>query len=458
MLPGMTRERGEKRPKTRESERSEQPAVTRDRRSVPGDERDHGGTTGPRAPRALTDAAIRASAPRASGVFELADASVVGLALRVTPNGAKTWAFRYRVAGQRRRISLGRWPDVSLSDARVRARKHSSAAADGKDPSRMRAEARSAMRMADLFGTDGTDGKDREPGWYLGTYVRGAGRNRHGKSAASITTDRLYIRKHLRARKDLMRLPTRELTVEMLAEIKHDMRSTPGAWRKVRAILRIALRHAVERGELARNLADDSRLKPTSEKWRERALDDEEWRQLWATIDSSEIADAYKRLFRLLMLTGMRRGEGMALRWEQIDMRQHVIRLPETKTGPRTVPLSAEAAEFLKSERGAVGRLGFVCATEDGRPLQNVERAWRALLRRARLDAVEGRERLRIHDLRRSWATQAINAGVPIEWIAKALGQTTSYVTMRYARLRDDAGRKAADAAGKAIAGVLGQR
>jgi len=75
--------------------------------------------------RTLTDAAIRAFAPPATGRIEIADGACRCLELRVTANGAKSFAFRYRVRGSRRteRITLGPYPDLSLRDARIKADK-----------------------------------------------------------------------------------------------------------------------------------------------------------------------------------------------------------------------------------------------------------------------------------------------------------------------------------------------
>src|SRR5690349_18561866 len=81
----------------------------------------------------LTDRRITAIKPRSSRV-EYVDKKVPGLALRVTPTGAKSWTVRYRHRGRLRRLTLGDLALISLADARERARDHLHDASKGKDP------------------------------------------------------------------------------------------------------------------------------------------------------------------------------------------------------------------------------------------------------------------------------------------------------------------------------------
>src|SRR6516164_4504237 len=106
----------------------------------------------------LTDALIRAVPPPLSGRTEISDPSCRGLCLRVTPAGAKTFAFRYRMRGDKRleRITIGTYPDVSLRDAGDRTNKLRTQIAAGKNPAtpRREAPARSFAALAERYVTE----------------------------------------------------------------------------------------------------------------------------------------------------------------------------------------------------------------------------------------------------------------------------------------------------------------
>src|SRR4051794_12692756 len=97
----------------------------------------------------LTDLLVRSVRPPPSGRTEITDARCRGLTLRVTATGEKTWAFRYRDRGGRtQRLTLGRYPDVALSDARARADNERRRVAGGTSPA---AEKRAERRSADTL-------------------------------------------------------------------------------------------------------------------------------------------------------------------------------------------------------------------------------------------------------------------------------------------------------------------
>lgn len=93
-----------------------------------------------------------------------------------------------------------------------------------------------------------------------------------------------------------------------------------------------------------------------------------------------------------------------------------------------------------------MGRIGLVCPSESGTRLSNVQRAWRTLRAHAGLDDV-----LRIHDLRHSWASDAISADVALSVVGKVLGHKSPQTTARYAHLHDRALQDGLERAGAAI-------
>lgn len=406
----------------------------------------------------LTDADCRAAKPQAKR-YEL-DADGAGLRLRVTPNGVRVWTLRYRnAAGEQRRAKLGVYPDIKLGEARKRAATARDRIRNGEDPNADKEAAREALRMVDLFGRD-----DEQPGWYLKTYVTTAGKLGTAKTDKGIANDRSYISKHLRLRAALMRKRVDEVTLGELNRIK--AATTPSTWRKVRNILIVGFRHAEEIGAIAPGSNPALRTNAAMDAKRERYLTPDERARLDAALGrAEEIGPAMKgvargeagglsshlvRVVRLLALTGMRRGEVLALRWEHIDWRHHQLRLPTSKTGARDVPLSPQAIAYLRAEQqrdGATRVVGLVCCTSEGHPIhpENVSRAWHSIRTAAGLGA------LRLHDLRHSFASDAVSAGVPLYVVGKALGHSQPNTTARYSHLHDAAIREGLAKAGAAI-------
>lgn len=125
---------------------------------------------------ALTDIAVRSAKPREKP-YKLGDAG--GLFLLVQPSGGKLWRLKYRVESREKKLGLGTYPEVSLSDARKRRDEARALIAEGKDPSRekQRAKARSRLESADTFAAIAKEycdkrKRDGEKGWSPATATR----------------------------------------------------------------------------------------------------------------------------------------------------------------------------------------------------------------------------------------------------------------------------------------------
>lgn len=401
----------------------------------------------------LTDAQLR----RITAEGEHAVGGVPGLVLRVR-NGVRTLRLRYRNAtGSMRNLNLGIYPDeVSLKEARGRAGDIRRAVRGGRDPAAERAAERAALRMVDLFGvTDPEDAsQDKAPGWFLGTYVHSAGRLGASKTPKGIANDRSAIKTHLRSRSALMRKAVSEVTLADLNQIKRD--TTASTWRKLRNILLVSFRHAEEIGTIPPGSSPVARTKATSDRKRERYLDAAERQRVEAELAQAEelgpthpggMASHLVQAIRILALTGMRRGEVVALRWEWIDFRHGIVKLPESKTGAKNVPLTPQAVAFFRELRGTSRRRGLVCQTEKGNAIhpENMTRGWLKIRKRAEVEDV------RLHDLRHSWASDAVSAGVPLYVVGAVLGHKQPSTTARYAHLHDQAIQDGLTQAGNAI-------
>jgi integrase len=153
---------------------------------------------------------------------------------------------------------------------------------------------------------------------------------------------------------------------------------------------------------------------------------------------------------KLLVFTGARLGEVLGLKWEWIDIERGEARLPDSKTGAKTLHLPPPALAVL-AELPRLDRNPYVIVGQKaGAALVNLEKPWRAIRARAGLDDV------RLHDLRHAFASVAASSGMGLPIIGKMLGHTQAATTHRYAHLASDPVKAAAAAVAGKIAAAMG--
>lgn len=145
-------------------------------------------------------------------------------------------------------------------------------------------------------------------------------------------------------------------------------------------------------------------------------------------------------IVRLLLLTGARKGEVLNARWRDIDAARGVLTVPVSKTGrARRIVLGRAALDLLDEIAARAGALGLGALPRDplfanpdtGLPYTCIHRAFDRARRRAGLPGV------RVHDLRHTFASLLVNAGVSLYEVQKLLGHGSVQMTQRYAHLRD---------------------
>jgi integrase len=256
-----------------------------------------------------------ASAKSAARQTDYFDATVPGLALRVTSRGTKAWTLLYGTP--RKRITLGRYPSVSLAGARA-------AALEAR-------EGRTAGSVAALAEV----------------YIKSIKGNR---SAPEVER---------RLRKDVLpvigHIPLRELHRRDVTKVI-DAKSAPIAARRAFEDMRAMIRWAVSRGDLDHNPIDGMKGPPTS-KPRTRTLTDDEIRTLWQSLP--QLPDDVGRVIKLCLVTGQRLGEITGMTESEIDLDRRVWNIPaaRTKNGhPHTVPLSPLALSIIGDPSPSVSR------------------------------------------------------------------------------------------------------
>ena len=202
-----------------------------------------------------------------------------------------------------------------------------------------------------------------------------------------------------------------------------------------------------------RGLADDNPIrgiKRFPERRFERYLSNAELARLGDALTAAQEAgenSSAVAAIRLLALTGCRKSEILSLRWEDVEGDR--LRLPDSKTGAKVVPLGAAAREVLASlEPIEDNPYVFPSPAGDGH-FVGLQKVW------ARIREHAGLSDVRLHDLRHSFASVGAAAGDSIYIIGKLLGHRQSATTQRYAHLADDPLRAAADRISGTIAAAM---
>ena len=170
---------------------------------------------------------------------------------------------------------------------------------------------------------------------------------------------------------------------------------------------------------------------------RERFLTPEEYRRLGAALKRFEAKGSMMpsaiTAIRLLMLTGCRSDEILTLKWEDVDRTARVLRLRDSKTGPRMVPLTGPVIKVLDGIERAEGVPWVLRGAKPGSRLACLSWHWR------RIKQETGLHDVRVHDLRHSYASRALALGEGLPAIGRLLCHVRVGTTAKYAHLVRDA-------------------
>lgn len=362
---------------------------------------------------------------------EFSDATVAGLKLIVGTTGSKRFAFRYSTAGGRKRYApLGTFPAIDVAEARRLALEMRAVADRGGDP----LEERDRIKAMPTF----SEFVRRE---YL-PYAYQTKRSAHD--------DDSKFRLHLEPKWGHLRLcDVTARDVQMHHAAVRESHSVGTANRHL-ALISATFRAAVEWGRMDRSPAAGIRAFREANQ-RQTFLTPEQIARMFAAMAHDRNQTAVAAL-KLLVYTGTRREEALQARWEHVDLQTGQLWLPKTKSGRgRYVALSDEAVALLQAQP-SLGTSPWVFPGRDGdKPLNNPRKTFRRVLAAAGIAAV------RIHDLRHSFASLAVNAGASLYEVQHLLGHSSAQMTQRYAHLADDARRRAAGKVGAVVSAAVRQ-
>lgn len=365
------------------------------------------------------------------------DSATPGFGFRLTANGKGIWLARARAGEMRAKISLGTYPELTLTAARAEAHAALRDIREGQDP-----RAQKAIRAAAVKAGKTTVAElaDR----WLAEYVRLKLKPR------TIDDYERIVEKRIKPR--LGAIVVAAVTKADVISFHASMANTPRRANYVIATFRALMSFAEDIG-LRPPLSNPGRkLKMYRQGVRERFLSEEEIGKAAEAIAKAEaegkIGPHAAGALRLALFTGARSGEISASQWSNVDWGRKLIRLPDSKTNEaRTIHLSDAAVEVLKS----LPRVGsyIIAGRYKNEPHQNLSRAW--IIARA----YGGLHDVRLHDLRHSYASLAAGRGVSLQMIGKLLGHKVHATTMRYAHLARDVVATVNDELGAAMQAAI---
>jgi integrase len=406
--------------------------------------------------KSLTDVLVRSALPPTTGRLEITDERCPGLTLRVTAAGVRSWSFRFRdpACGGVTRATIGKYPSLSLSDARDRANELRRTVARGVNPVDQKRRSRS-------------DGASRTFQTLADRYI--AEHARRFKRSASV--DERNLRKHVLpqwAKRRFDQIERRDVIALVEALVTA---GTPVLANRVQALVSGMFSFAIDADLLAANPCARLRRRGV-ERAGERVLSDPEIQLFWNGIVEPPVSRRLGLVLRLELLTGVRPGEAAGMRMDELehlgDPARAAWAIPagRMKAGrDHYAPLVPMARDVvLEALKLAPGGQPFVFAPPRAKGAIRANALAVAMQRfgRALKGHEEGADTWKAnpptpHDLRRTVATRLAELGVSGEDVAAVLAHATSGVTKmhydRYSRAREK--RRALELWAHALQGIL---
>jgi len=398
----------------------------------------------------ITKRAVDAAKPGERDTY-LWDADLSGFGLKATPAGRKVYLVQYRLGGRKgrtRRVTIGRhgspWTPES---ARNEAKRLLGEVGAGRDPAEERTQTRGDLTIAELC--------DRYVAEGCAT-----------KKPSTVMSDKGRIECHIkpllgRRRVTSISRPdvTRFLQDVASGKAATDMKTESGC-AKVKGGRGVATRTVGLLGGIF-TFAVEIGLRPDNPVRGVKRFKDKKFERFLSPSELAQLGDALSTAqqdgenpfavaaIRLLVLTGARKSEILTLKWEYVDAERGCLRLPDSKTGAKVIPLGAAALETLSEITRVEGNPYVLPGGRKDRHFVDLYHNWERIRKRADLEDV------RLHDLRHSFASVAVAGGSSLYLVGKVLGHEQANTTERYAHLADDPLKAVADKTASQIAAAM---
>lgn len=359
------------------------------------------------------------SVPEGKRVY-YGDAKTYGLLVAVSCNGRKTFYFRRKTNQISQRFVIGRFPDLSVEQARNKALEIASLMAKGESPYDERKAKKAELTLGESFEA------------YLNGHVK-----QHCVAVKHIEGD---FRRYLSDWSD------RKLSSITKADVQNRMNKVGEENGKT------AANHMLTYARAAINWCIKNELIGCANPWvgikkyrtqaRERFLNRTELLLFFSALKEFPNDTGMRDYLYISLFTGARRSNVLSMRWQEVDLDLGIWRIPRTKSGDsHTLPLPSMALAILtERSKTKFGEWVFPGLGATGH-LVEPKRSWHALLRKAELSD------LRMHDLRRTLGSYMAMGNQSLQMIGKVLGHKSPTATQIYARMAFDPVREAMEKA-----------
>lgn len=292
---------------------------------------------------ALTEIAIKNAKPREKN-YKLSDS--LGLYLLVRPSGSKMWRYDYVFDGKRKSFAIGRYPEVTLHNARIERDHLKTALMDGNDPAQQKKLARIEEAVA----------RDNSFGLIADEYLEKL--EAKDPPLAKVTLDKKrwilsdIVGKDLRARPISKVMPAEVLGILQRLEKKGQRETARRARSTISAVFRFAI--TTLRAENDPTLVLKGAISAPKVTHMAALTEEEEFGRLLVSIDEYEGWPTVRMALLFIALTFVRPGEARLAKWPEIDLEERVWHIPAERMKmrrPHDVPLSKQAIAILKEAR-----------------------------------------------------------------------------------------------------------
>ncbi|MEX0719948.1 MAG: tyrosine-type recombinase/integrase [Balneolaceae bacterium] len=370
--------------------------------------------------------------------IEYYDENESGLILRLSETGSKTFAYRYRFSGETRRFTIGKFPEVSLSDARAKIRELKVRINDGIDPQAEKKKRRykpkelTFKELADIFSKQ-----------HLPTLA-----------ASTRKEYQRQIDSELLGKHKWGDLRVSEFTSQHVREVLNYKAYKEGAFtsaNRIRSIISKIFAFGLKNVgiKLETNPVENTPVFEQGENVRDRFYSEDEIKELWEFWETKP--EPIQSYYKVLLLTGQRKRETMLMEWSEINWNKACKRIKigpdgrpqqeafladiwtipkeKAKNGLETdVPLSDMVKEIVKKLKPITGKSKWVFESTriEGQPLSSVKKTTEKIQEETSVSDFQ------LHDLRRTLATNLEENLVDQIVIQKILNHQVEGVTGKH--------------------------
>ncbi len=358
------------------------------------------------------------------------DSQLKGLGVMAFVSGTKTFFLYKRVNGKPDKIKIGRFPEITVEQARKIAYSLINEISLGENPKEKKYKKTLDIPLKEL----------------LENFIE-----KHGKlHKKTWEQDRYIFYKYVMS---ISNKKVKDINKGMILELHSNIGRQYGTYsaNRILALLKTMFNKAIEWGHDIINPCMG--IKKFKEKSRERFLQADELPRFFEALNN-EHNELFRDYFYVTLLTGARRRSVGSMNWKDINFTNNTWRIEETKNGEsQIIHLSEPAINILQKRFNArSSEWVFPSATSASRHLEEPKSAWKKVLKRADIND------LRIHDLRRTLGSWQAATGANSYIIGKSLGHKTQQATAIYARLNLDPVRESVNKATEAMFATINQK